>query len=297
MSNNAWYYMKKGFASDDRIGPISPQELLRLGTTGEIDLATSVSNGGDWYTADRIPKLKATIEKRQQDLADEKAQAKAERQVAKQQRKQDAIDAAVERRANSPITRFLIDGQNESVVSKIYDRVNDILTSEEEVEYIAVQTKPTKVAPDCIVLTNRRLIIFRQKLLGQMEFDDFLWLDLSDARIKEGVAFGTISAKAMNGVNISIGYLPKAQARRIYRIAQEREEASIELRRKRSMEESQAGASNIVVNAPAAAPATVAGSPSEDPMEKLTKLKKMLDAGLIKKEEYDEHKSRILESM
>ncbi len=34
-----------------------------------------------------------------------------------------------------------------------------------------------------------------------------------------------------------------------------------------------------------------------DPVEKLAKLKKMLDAGLIEQGEYDENKKRILESM
>ena len=36
---------------------------------------------------------------------------------------------------------------------------------------------------------------------------------------------------------------------------------------------------------------------NDDPMEKLSKLKKMLDAGLIEKVEYDAKKSEILSSM
>ena len=36
---------------------------------------------------------------------------------------------------------------------------------------------------------------------------------------------------------------------------------------------------------------------NDDPMEKLSKLKKMLDAGLIEQAEYDSKKSEILSSM
>ena len=37
--------------------------------------------------------------------------------------------------------------------------------------------------------------------------------------------------------------------------------------------------------------------PSTDPMEKLSNLKKMLDAGLIERSEYDAKKSEILSAM
>ena len=43
-------------------------------------------------------------------------------------------------------------------------------------------------------------------------------------------------------------------------------------------------------------PATAADS-HDDPVAKLTKLKQMLDAGLIEQSEYDATKARILENM
>jgi hypothetical protein len=65
------------------------------------------------------------------------------------------------------------------------------------------------------------------------------------------------------------------------------------------MEENRAGAANVVVHGPTEQMQPNAASTADvsDPLEKLTKLKKMLDAGLIEQREYDENKKRILESI
>ena len=47
----------------------------------------------------------------------------------------------------------------------------------------------------------------------------------------------------------------------------------------------------------AAAGAAAAGAAAEDPFEKLAKLKKMLDAGLIEQDEYNAAKKNILANM
>lgn len=44
-----------------------------------------------------------------------------------------------------------------------------------------------------------------------------------------------------------VSYLPKAQARKIYRIAQDMEDKMVELRRERALEETRAGATNVTV--------------------------------------------------
>ena len=87
-------------------------------------------------------------------------------------------------------------------------------------------------------------------------------------------------------------------SRKIYRIAQEMEENMVELRRNRSMEETRAGASNIVVNNDIGGPVSQPLPITDDgDMAVLTKLKKMFDAGLIDQPEYDSKKREILERM
>ena len=89
-------------------------------------------------------------------------------------------------------------------------------------------------------------------------------------------------------------WLPKDQARRVYRIAQEMEETMVEQRRNRAMEETRAGATNITMNAQTA---PVTESTSSDPMAKLGQLKQMLEAGLINEDEFTRKKADILSQM
>ena len=193
------------------------------------------------------------------------------------------------------IRRLTDDNQDLGQVEQICSKVKDILTSEEKIEYVAVQKRMVvNPTPDAVVLTNRRFIIYRPKLLGRVSFEDFIWRDLSDAKIEEGVIGATLTFKATNGRRPSIGYLPKLQARRLYAIAQEREERAREERRMRDLEEKRAAAGGIVMHG---SPATTAGATEErvvDPVERLKKLKEMLDAGLISAGEFEAKRAEIV---
>lgn len=58
-------------------------------------------------------------------------------------------------------------------MGKILPRITELLTRDEQVEYIAVQKKMMmNFSPDAVVLTNRRFIVVYPKLLG-MTFRDF----------------------------------------------------------------------------------------------------------------------------
>lgn len=183
------------------------------------------------------------------------------------------------------------------MVVKLHQRVTEICTREEILEYMAIQQRPVaNFSPDAVVLTNRRIMIFRQKLLGRMDMADLQWMFCRDVRIKEDIMGATISVQATNGAVSSVDWLPKPQARKVYRIAQEMEEAMIELRRNRDMEERRSSATNIVVNAPNTSPPASA-APTADPVAKLSQLKQMHDAGLITDEEFAAKKQDILSQM
>ena len=82
--------------------------------------------------------------------------------------------------------------------------------------------------------------------------------------------------------------LVKEQARRLYAIAQEMEENVREELRMREMEEKRAAAGGIVVQG------ATSQSAGEDPMQALSKLKQLADAGLITTDEYEAKKKEIL---
>lgn len=195
------------------------------------------------------------------------------------------------------LARFMSDGQNASMIAKLFERVQQICTSTEEIMYMAVQQKPiANISPDAIVLTSRRAIIFRQKMLGTMEFVDVPWSHVSNVHVKENLLGAVVSITGSNGHSESVDYLPKDQARKVYRYGQEMEEKMVEWRRQRKMEEERNAADQVIVNTAIAAPAAHSTA-SEDPLQRLTKLKSMLDAGLIDQSEFDAAKARILASM
>lgn len=207
---------------------------------------------------------------------------------------------AVPQRVESPANRFMSDGQNPDTIYKLLKRVTEICTSTEEPLYMAVQQKPVaNLAPDAVVLTNRRVIIFRQKMLGRMDFVDVLWLQVGNVHMKENLIGATLTVTGMNGHVEQVDYVPKEQARRVYRIAQEREEEAIELRRQRMMEEQRNAAGGVVVNAAISAPSPtpLQTQAADDPVARLGKLKAMFDNGLISEAEFNQTKARILSDL
>lgn len=86
------------------------------------------------------------------------------------------------------LKKYLNENQDPKTVEKLLLKVSELLTSNEEVQYIAVQKKPAlNLSPDCIALTNKRVIFCRPKTFGlSMQFQDFLWKEIEDCHISEG---------------------------------------------------------------------------------------------------------------
>ena len=197
--------------------------------------------------------------------------------------------------SNNLLAKFLSEEQDPAQVQQVFAKVRQILTNGEEILYIAVQKRLISFSPDSVVLTNKRFIVYRPTLLGGANFQDYIWRDLHDARLTEGIINSTITLQTVKAQLISVGDLPKAQARKLYAFAQEMEEKVLEERRTRDMEEKRAGAGGIILQgglptAPTPAPARQ----EDDSMQKLKKLKDMLDAGLITEQEYETKKADIL---
>lgn len=200
--------------------------------------------------------------------------------------------------APSFLQKFLNEQQDPVIVERVHGMVSQILTSGEEILYIAVQNKPVvNISPDCVVLTNKRFIIYKPKMLGRVTFEDYIWRDLRDARLKEGIMGATLTMLTIHNRPIIVDYLPKAQARRLYALAQEMEEKVLEERRVRAMEEQRAAAGGITIQRGALASQAQAAPASEDPVQKLKQLKDMVDAGLITEAEYEAKKAEILSRM
>jgi len=228
------------------------------------------------------------------------------------------------------IEKFLNDEQDPKAVEKIYLRLADLLTTGEETLYIAVQKKPiVNLFPDCVALTNKRVLFFTPANLGlTIKFVDFVWKDIVDVYTKEEIIGAIFSVKTTNGAEMGVDYLPKIQARKLYQYAQERKEAEREARRLRDLEEKRAesGAvqfehaaqfatqrpvtpvnpipqeapapTPVVEAAPVVAAPVAPAAPKPDELtEKLKKLRMLFDNGLISQEEYNAKKLDLLSDL
>jgi hypothetical protein len=202
------------------------------------------------------------------------------------------------------LKKFLNEEQDPKAVEKLLERINDLITSQEFVEYIAVQKKPAiNFSPDCIALTNRRIIFCRPKNFGlSMDFQDYNWVDIADCHIKEGILGATFTMKTVGNYTNMMDYLPKAQARKLYQFAQEIEEKMRGVRREKDLEVRRASAGGVTVNnaTPIIAQPFQTTQPAtqlieaEDPFAVLQKLKGLMDNGIISIEEFESKKNEIL---
>lgn len=214
---------------------------------------------------------------------------------------------------NDQIKKFLNEEQDPKAIEKVMSKLSDLLMKNEEIGYIAVQKKPAiTVLPDSIVVTNKRIIICQPKNLGlSMNFTDYSWDEIESTFVKEGILGSDFSFVTKTAISVTIEYIPKVQARKMYAFAKEQIDVlksgssvtpvveEVETEEVISFTEimpAHAGFSEI----------ESIGSDKEKPLnelssdelfEKLQNYKKLLDNGLILQGEYDALKKEILSYM
>ena len=260
---NQWYVRTKNGAS----GPYTSQQIKDFAANGKLPRTAHLSKSpdGPWTVAENakglfpeLPKVEA--EQLQPgdfvpDVVKNSASALSSavsgisKSLVSQVKKVESGLAARAEEATSSLNSLCADGQDPAFVSKVAERVSEICIRDEKILYIAVQSKPiANFTPDSVVLTNRRFIIFRPKLLGRMTFVDCLWRDCKDVHTEENIFGATLSFSGTNGHIETLDYIPKAQARMIYRHSQEQEELAFHTRRNMHIEELQASADKTVIN-------------------------------------------------
>jgi hypothetical protein len=231
--------------------------------------------------------------------------------------------------------KFLNEEQDPKAIEKIAAKLSDLLMKNEEVGYIAVQKKPAiTVLPDSIVMTNKRIIICQPKNLGlSMDFIDYTWDQIEGTFVKENILGSEFSFSTKTDMSVSIDYIPKIQARKIFTYAKEQldilkngatidaviiEETNIdeveddyEIIEEIETEEVTSFAEIMPVAPPnfnldkeQIQPSSnvinedsLSGLSQDQLFEKLQNYKKLLDNGLILQGEYDSFKKEILSHM
>jgi hypothetical protein len=121
------------------------------------------------------------------------------------------------------LKKILNEDQDPKAIEKITAKLDNLLMTNEEIGYIAVQKKPAvNIFPDSIVVTNKRIILCKPKNLGlSMEFVDYDWDDIAASFVKEGILGADFTFSTKSDLTHTVDYLPKNQARKLYTYAKE----------------------------------------------------------------------------
>ncbi len=213
---------------------------------------------------------------------------------------------------NEQLKKFLNEEQDPKAIEKVMSKLSDLLMKNEEIGYIAVQKKPAiTVLPDSIVVTNKRIIICQPKNLGlSMNFTDYSWDEIESTFVKEGILGSDFSFVTKTEISVTIEYIPKVQARKMYAFAKEQIDLmkgganSSSVVEAVEIEEVSSFAEIIPAQAPSFSEFSVMDTDkplnelsSDELFEKLQNYKKLLDNGLILQGEYDALKKEILSYM
>ncbi|MEN9980943.1 MAG: hypothetical protein RL542_730 [Bacteroidota bacterium] len=214
---------------------------------------------------------------------------------------------------NDQIKKFLNEEQDPKAIEKVMSKLSDLLMKNEEIGYIAVQKKPAiTVLPDSIVVTNKRIIICQPKNLGlSMNFTDYSWDEIESTFVKEGILGSDFSFVTKTAISVTIEYIPKVQARKMYAFAKEQIDVlksgssitpvveEVETEEVTSFAEIMPAHAEFSetesVDADKEKPLNELSS--DELFEKLQNYKKLLDNGLILQGEYDALKKEILSYM
>ncbi|TYR38472.1 hypothetical protein FXV77_04120 [Sphingobacterium phlebotomi] len=118
------------------------------------------------------------------------------------------------------IDKFIQDGQDAKVAERIHDKIVDMLTAGEYIQYIALQKKPAvTLLPDSITISNKRIFLCEFTKLGlATNFEIFSWTDIKDIAFKEEIFGSKVTVIPFTGENLTIDYIPKVQARKLYQL-------------------------------------------------------------------------------
>jgi hypothetical protein len=215
---------------------------------------------------------------------------------------------------NEQLKKFLNEEQDPKAIEKVMSKLSDLLMKNEEIGYIAVQKKPAiTVLPDSIVVTNKRIIICQPKNLGlSMNFTDYSWDEIESTFVKEGILGSDFSFVTKTAISVTIEYIPKIQARKMYAFAKEQIDllkggsAALTNSSIEEVEAEEVSSFAEIMPNHVSSFSEFSSMDAEKPLnelssdelfEKLQNYKKLLDNGLILQGEYDALKKEILNYM
>ncbi|WP_028296172.1 PH domain-containing protein [Olivibacter sitiensis] len=212
------------------------------------------------------------------------------------------------------IDQYLTEEQDPKVVEKTLDKLKDMLTSGEVIRYIAVQKKPAvTILPDCVVISNKRIFLCESAKLGlTTNYEIFPWKDVKEVTFKEDFFGARFTVIPYTGENLTVEYIPKVQARKLFQLSNEALEKQEEQTRLQEVDLKKASTPQINTPSeleeeteaplkPEEEPTLKTPEPVQEPVDevtlKLQKLKTLFERQLITQAEYESKKNEILSQL
>lgn len=164
--------------------------------------------------------------------------------------------------------------------------------------------------------TSNRFIFMRRPLLGGYTPTDVRWQDLKDANLRVGMFTATVTLTFNANLSdtstdegdlrvLRVSGLQRTAGQALYRICQTEEQAWREKRRVRSIEEMKAASGGIQIAAGVFPGTDISptlieppmASTGDDPVQRLSKARRLLDEGLINDSEFEAVKAKIVSGL
>jgi hypothetical protein len=121
------------------------------------------------------------------------------------------------------ISHFVDDGQDKQKVAAAFREVFNVVGSDEDIFYIAVQAKAGLLSKikQCVILTDTHLFMLHEKRVGY-ELEAHLWKTVTNTLMRdEGRGLGTFSILLGGEKRVDVCHIPLRQVQRLFQLSQE----------------------------------------------------------------------------
>jgi len=121
------------------------------------------------------------------------------------------------------ISHFVDDGQDKQKVAAAFREVFNVVGSDEDIFYIAVQAKAGLLSKtkQCVIVTDTHLFMLHEKRVGY-ELEAHLWKTVTNTLMcDEGRGFGTFSILLGGEKRVDVCHIPLRQVQRLFQLSQE----------------------------------------------------------------------------
>lgn len=186
------------------------------------------------------------------------------------------------------------------IMTEIPEEIRDNLYPNEQIKFSLKKKLGLQIKPAYFIVTDRRVIMLDQKILGRYEMKDVPYEKLEYVKFKRGKIGSEFLVKSEDIEPIKLTWLEKEEALEALNAIKNSLNAiaaePVSIKRKKGIwwEEWEIvkPAELITKAAPTTKVETVAKGEKEDTFEKLKKLKELHDMGIISDEEYEEKRKK-----